>query len=304
MNKQGPMHVTVAYPSSSILAEGPIWHDVRKSFLWVDIEGQLIHELQWLTRQIESWPMPHRIGMLVIINKDETIIALQGGLAKFNLETKQLDWLQEIEKDLVNNRPNDGKCDAYGRLWMGTMDVQTKAKAGSFYCIDKHLSVTKKVSGLTISNGLAWSADNKRLYLIDSSTYQVDCYLFDIETTTIIFERTVITVPHNMGMPDGMAIDEEGMLWIAHWNGFSVCRWDPHTGKLLDKISIPVPQVTSCTFGGDNLDHLFITTAKEGLSEDQLLQYPLSGHVFITKCYVSGTLANKMMGTLPPQVNN
>ena len=293
MKKQEPIQSVVAYASSNILGEGPVWHDERQSLLWVDIEGQFIHELKWPGKEVEMWQMPQRIGMLAVENKNEVMVALQHGLAKFNLETKELEWVSEIEKDINTNRPNDGKCDVKGRLWLGTMDLECNKDSGSLYCIEKDLSVTQKLTGLTISNGLAWSLDGKRLYFIDSSTYKIECYLFNADMGTIAFEKTVINVPVNMGMPDGMTIDEEGMLWIAHWNGFAVYRWNPYTGGLLDKIPLPVPQVTSCTFGGENLDVLFITTAKVGLNEEQLLQYPLSGHVFVAQPGVKGSVANK-----------
>ena len=140
---------------------------------------------------------------------------------------------------------------------------------------------------------MAWSADNKRFYFIDSTTYKVDSYSFDLKTGNIKFETTVITIPENMGMPDGMCIDKEGMLWIAHWNGFAVRRWNPINGHLLLTIELPVPQVTSCTFGGKNLDELFITTAKTGLSDEQLKQYPESGHLFTIKTSVKGKFSEK-----------
>ena len=159
--------------------------------------------------------------------------------------------------------------------------------------VDKNLKVHKKLSNTSISNGLAWSPDKKHLYFIDSPTQAVQSFLFNEKTGEIIFEKNVIEVPSAMGSPDGMAIDEEGMLWIAQWGGFGVYRWNPNDGKLLKKIELPVPQVTSCAFAGSELDHLIITSAKENLNEEELKRYPESGNVFIVKTAVKGILSNK-----------
>ncbi len=290
---------TVAHPSSNLLGEGPVWHEARKSFFWVDIEGKCFHEIKWPEKKVSTWPVAQRIGMLVPENDNHLIIALQDGIAKFNLDTSQVQWLTYLEKEMESNRPNDGKCDASGRLWLGTMDVDCRDHAGSLYCIDHNISVKKKLSRLSVSNGLAWSHDNKRLYFIDSPTNKVDSYLFNLETGEIIFEKTAIRIPSDMGMPDGMCIDIEGMLWVANWDGFSICRWDPGTGGLLETISVPAPQVTSCAFGGDEMDELFITTAKVGLSKEKLSQYPLSGHVFVAKTSTKGTATNKFHHAKP-----
>jgi sugar lactone lactonase YvrE len=285
----GSSTATIAYPAANVLGEGPVWHGGRQSLFWVDIEGKQLQELKWPTLQFQSWPMPEMIGMVVPYNENSLVVALQGGLALFHLETGQLDWLTEIEKDSIENRPNDGKCDSRGRLWLGTMHKGASINSGSLYCMQKNL-ITSKLTSLTISNGMAWSRDDKHFYFIDSSLHRIDQYGFDSITGDIQFERTAVTIPSEMGLPDGMTIDEEGMLWVAQWGGFCVCRWDPNTGSLLHKIEVPVPQVTSCTFGGENLDVLFVTTARVGLSEELLLKYPESGHVFSAQMKVRGFL--------------
>ncbi len=159
---------------------------------------------------------------------------------------------------------------------------------GSLYCIDENITIQKKIDSVTTSNGLAWSLDNKRLYYIDSPTQCVQSFIFDEESGAIKFEKIIIRIPANMGTPDGMAIDEEGMLWIAHYGGFGVYRWNPLNGSLIDKIDLPVPNITSCAFAGEKLDHLIITTAKENLSEKDLKKYPGSGDIFCAKTGVSG----------------
>ncbi|MEP6749713.1 MAG: SMP-30/gluconolactonase/LRE family protein, partial [Bacteroidota bacterium] len=151
----------------------------------------------------------------------------------------------------------------------------------------------KKIGNTSISNGLTWSLDNKRLYYIDSPTQVVQSFIFEEKTGEIIFEKNVIQIPNEMGSPDGMAIDEEGMLWIAHWGGFGLYKWNPQNGEWIDKIEVPVPQVSSCAFVGENLDCLLITTARENMSEEELKKYPESGDTFLVKVNVKGIAANK-----------
>ena len=282
------MNASLLYKSNCYLAEGPMWHAERKSFFWVDIEGKGFYEYKMQSGEVQSWQLQQRISLIVRSKDDKLILGTEYGLASFDLETNELQLLVEIEKDILTNRSNDGACDAPGRLWMGTMARDATPSAGSLYCIDKNFSVTKKLDNLSIPNGLVWSLDNQRMYFIDTPTLSVRSFLFDVETGEIKFEKVVIEIEPDLGMPDGMVIDEEGMLWIAHYNGFGVYRWDPLTGKVLDKVAVPVPQVTSCVFGGENMNLLFITTARENMTDADLFKYPDSGNVFIAETNVKG----------------
>jgi sugar lactone lactonase YvrE len=211
----------------------------------------------------------------------------------FDIGSGGLEWLTDLEKEIKDNRPNDGKCDSHGRLWLGTMNINAKDHAGALYSVNQDKTVTQHLTSLSIANGLAWSKDDRFFYFIDSPLYRVDRYLFDATAGRLTFDSTVIEIPQELGMPDGMTIDDEGMLWVAQWDGFCVCRWNPETGEMLHKIDVPAPQVSSCTFGGENLDILLITTARAGLSEETLSQYPQSGNIFFTQPGVKGLLPNK-----------
>jgi sugar lactone lactonase YvrE len=270
-----------------------MWHAERKSFFWVDIDGKEFHEYKLQSGEVQTWQLYHRIS-LIVENKDgKLILGMENGLAAFDLQTETMEWLTDLENSILANRSNDGACDAAGRLWIGTMARDFTPHKGSLYCVDKNLSVTKKLESLTIPNGLVWSLDSKRMYFIDTPTQCVRSFLFDVETGDIQFEKVAIEIDKQNGSPDGMTIDEEGMLWIAQWNGFGVCRWNPLNGKLLDKIAVPVPQVSSCVFGGDDLNYLFITTARENMSDDELKKYPDSGNIFIAQMNVKGVPASK-----------
>ncbi|HLY68569.1 MAG TPA: SMP-30/gluconolactonase/LRE family protein [Puia sp.] len=282
------MTASLLYPAQCILGEGPTWHTKRKTCFWVDIEKQLLFEFNMETREINSWKIPHRVSLVIEEENNSLLLGLQGGLARFDLATGELKWLLDIDREKNNHRCNDGAVDCEGRLWIGTMERNFKENAGALYCVDKNLSLTMKVGKVTISNGMCWSPDNKRFYYIDTPRQTVTSFLFDPSEGEIRFEKIAIQVPPVMGMPDGMAIDQEGMLWIAHWGGFGVYRWNPENGKLLDKIDVPVPQVTACAFFGDELDGLIITTASDKLAKKDLKKYPHSGDTFVAKTKVKG----------------
>ncbi len=281
------MKATLLYPSQCYLGEGPLWHAKRKSCFWVDIEDGILYEYSWLDKSIQTWKFNHNVSVVLEDKHDGLLISLGTSIARFNPTTGEHTWLLDVEKE-NDNRCNDARCDSHGRLWIGTMHRKHLKGEGSLYCVNEHKHVDKKITNTTISNGLAWSLDNTRLYFIDSGSQVVQSFIFDEESAAIIFEKNAIDIPGSMGTPDGMAIDVEGMLWIAHWGGFGVYRWNPFTGEHLDTIEVPVPNVSSCAFAGENLDHLIITTARENMPDDQLEKYPGSGDVFIAKPGVKG----------------
>jgi sugar lactone lactonase YvrE len=287
------MKVDLLSASQCILGESPLWHAKRKCCYWVDIEGGILYEYNWLLQTTRRWNFDGRLSMVREGRANELILALNTAIVKFDVVSEKITKLVEIDSPDSGNRCNDGACDSSGRLWIGTMHLEQKQDAGALYMVDRNLNVIKKVPHTSISNGIVWSPDKKRLYFIDSPTHVVQSFIFNQETGEIDFEKNAVEIPSNLGSPDGMAIDEEGMVWIAHWGGFGVFRWNPNTGKLLDKIELTVPQVTSCVFAGENLDHLIITSARENLKKEELEKYPESGNVFVVKIPVKGLLNNK-----------
>jgi sugar lactone lactonase YvrE len=229
-----------------------------------------------------EWLLPYMPSVLIpdINNDSEIFVGVQGGMIKFNLNTGAIKWLVDIEINITNNRTNDGSMDCNGRIWIGTMGCHCERGRGSLYCIDKNLEISKKISGLTISNGIAWNKNNTILYHIDSAPRTINAYRFDASSGDIQFLKTVVQVPSSLGLPDGMCIDKNGMLWVAHWNGHGVYCWNPETGNLIKKIELPAAQVTSCKFNEPAGDKLYSTTARQGLSQSELEACPLSGALF------------------------
>lgn len=270
-----------------------MWHPARKSCFWTDIENRRLYEYKWEEQTLHSRRLDYKVALIIRDKQDRLILGLNGGLAKFDVETGALSWLLDIEKERPDHRCNDGGVDSEGRLWVGTMHKNFREGAGSLYCLDNDLVLRKRLENVTISNGLVWSGDNSRMYYIDSPTRMVKSFLFDSGSGSIHFEKAAIRIPEELGTPDGMTIDEEGMLWIAHWGGFGVYRWNPLNGEWIGTIKLPVPHVTSCAFAGNGLDTLVITTARQDLTEEELDRYPASGDVFVASPGVKGMEARR-----------
>lgn len=275
--------VEVAVNHSCFLGEGPIWDPKTNALYWVDILHGDIHEFNPLTGSHKTTNVHQMIGAIAICTDGNLLAALQTGLSIINRDIGTVSSFVHPESHLPGNRFNDGKCDPAGRFWIGTMAIDEKPNAGSLYMLDAIHQISKKIEGITISNGMAWSADHKTFYYIDTPTSAIAAYDFNLSNGQISNKRIAFTIEEKEGYPDGMTIDNDGMLWIAHWNGWQVSQWNPLTGEKLFSLTMPVANVTSCTFGGENLQDLYITTAKKGLSEDELNQQPLAGNLFVWK---------------------
>ncbi|RXJ04651.1 SMP-30/gluconolactonase/LRE family protein [Anaerobacillus alkaliphilus] len=278
------------------LGEGPCWDSKKQLLYWVDILEKRVYIFNPRTNENRCIQLNHYVGAIVPRNSGGAVLALEKGFYFLDTQTETLSLIDEPEKHIVNNRFNDGKCDANGRFWAGTMDKSYHKEQGALYCLNTNLAVKKQLSKVGLSNGLAWSPDNKFFYYIDTLTRKVVCFDFHLSTGEIENPREIIYFPEEEGMPDGMTIDEDGMLWIAHWGGSKVSRWNPKTGEQLTAIEVPALNVTSCTFGGKDLDELYITTARSGLNEDQLKEYPYSGGLFKIKTDVKGVQAYPFKG--------
>ncbi|MCY9663983.1 SMP-30/gluconolactonase/LRE family protein [Paenibacillus alginolyticus] len=173
------------------------------------------------------------------------------------------------------------------------MSMNGKKEEGSLYCIDQDMTVRKMLGNVSVSNGISWSPDNSIMYYIDSLTKQVNAFDYELETGEISNPRVVVQIPEGQGVPDGMTTDTEGMLWIAQWGGYKVSRWNPMDGTLLDEIKVPAAQVTSCVFGGETLDQLFITSARQCLNPQQLSEQPYARAVFSVQVNVKGIPLHK-----------
>lgn len=264
------------------LGEGPVWDEEKQRIFWIDITQGHIHQFTPATNVFKTFDVGEMIGSIAL-SYDGIIAALENGFSFINLEKETIIHIGDPEKHIAGNRFNEGKCDPVGRFWAGTMSLTEEGSVGSVYTLHPDLSVQKKIENVTISNGMAWSLDEKTLYYIDSPTLQVAAYNYDVDTGAISDKKIIITMDESEGFPDGMTIDNEGMLWIAHWGGSKVARWNPSTAKKLMQFNMPVSQVTSCTFGGKNFEDLYITSASIRLTPEQLQKEPLAGSLFVIR---------------------
>ncbi|GAB3248422.1 SMP-30/gluconolactonase/LRE family protein [Larkinella harenae] len=273
----------VVLEHSCQLGEGPVWDAENKRVLWVDILPGDIHSFDPETKEHRTFNAGQMVGAIALLPSGNLIAALQDGFHTISLETGRVEPIADPEAHLPENRFNDGKRDPAGRFWAGTMALDEKPGAGALYMLDEDQSVSLKIDNVTCSNGLAWSLDHRLLYYIDSPTQQVVAYDYDLPSGSITNKRVVLQFGEDDGFPDGMTIDNEGMLWVAFWDGWKVGRYNPGTGEELRRIKLPAARITSCTFGGDTLQDLYITSAKKELSPEELEKQPLAGRLFVVK---------------------
>jgi sugar lactone lactonase YvrE len=212
---------------------------------------------------------------------------VRDGFAAIDLETNKIEPIVMPESDRPQNRFNDGKVDVSGRYWAGSMDDGEKLETGSLYRLDSDLSLHKMDENYAITNGPTFSKDGRTLYHNDTAKRTI--FAFDFaENGAISNKRVFIKLETDEeGYPDGMTVDSESCLWLCHFAGSRITRYSPE-GHVLQVISMPVPNITSCTFAGSDLDTLYITTARHLLSEADIKKYPLSGSLFCCKPGVTG----------------
>ena len=276
------------------LGEGPIWDPVVQRLYWVDILGCRVHVHTSSTGEDRVIQLSEMPGAVAPRASSVLILAQHSGFATLDLDDETVIPIADPEADLPGNRFNDGKCDPSGRFWAGTLSLPQKEPLGALYRLDTDQSVTKVETDITVSNGLTWTADRSTMYYIDTPTRVVSRYDYDDPTGSISNRSTAIDLRDTEGFPDGMTIDAEGMLWVAFWGGWAINRYNPQTGDQIGRIHVPARQVTSCAFGGPELDTLYITTARQGCEGDT--SQPHAGSLFVVKPGVVGLPAPAFAG--------
>ena len=282
------MQTELLFDTKALLGEGPIWDARTQTLYWIDILNKRVYAEGNILAQLDDF-----IGCIAPRQNGGLILTQRFGFASLEVDPVisspqgKLTPLASPENEPTNNRFNDGKCDPHGRFLAGTMDMGESDPTGSLYSFDGK-SVTKLLGNVTISNGMTWSPDHKTFYYIDTPTREVKAFDYDLETGAIANPRVAVRVTESLGWPDGMTSDMQGNLWIAMWGGAQVTKWNPNTGELLEQIPVPAKNVSSCIFGGKNLNELYLTSARKGLDEATLAEYPLTGGVFRLETNVEG----------------
>ncbi len=253
--------VDVVIDMHARLGEGPLWDHRKRVLAWVDILARLVHFTDPETGVTTSIPAGTEVGALGLLGADAYLLAVRNGFAVF--DGASIEVTDEV-LTAAGQRMNDGAVDPVGRFIAGSI-TDDRTPSGALYARDTAGSVRELFGGVTVSNGLAWSADGARMYYVDSPLQTIEVMDYDVGSGTVSDRQTFVTIPEDAGIPDGLTIDAEGCLWLALWGGSAVRRYSPE-GALVGEVELPVPRVTSCAFGGPDLDRLFITTASVGAS--------------------------------------
>lgn len=255
------MTVRVVLPTRSILGEGPAWHPTEQALYWVDVQGKVLHRLDG--DEHRRWRLPRRASAPVF-RVDGVSLTTEDGVADIDLETGEVALRFAVEPDRPGNRCNEARVDRRGRLWIGTMDDRAEVFSGALYRVDLDGSVHRQVPDICISNTLAWSLDDSTLYFADSKVQAMRAYAFEPESGTVGASRPFADFAGTTDVPDGSAVDAEGCLWTALWDGGCVVRLGPD-GRELRRVAVPAQRPTCVAFGGHDLRTLFVTSARVGL---------------------------------------
>ena len=241
------------------LGEGPIWDAGQQALYWVDIPECLVHRLD-ADGSITTRDTGQPVGTVVPRASGGLVVAARDGFMAMDPDTGRLTMLAAVEQDRAETRMNDGACDRAGRFYAGTMAADESPGLGTLYRLDPDLQVSSLATGLGISNGIGWSPDERLMYYIDSLDHQVDVFDYDPATGEIDGRRRFAAVGGGDVLPDGLTVDADGGVWVAVWGGGVVLRHDPD-GRVRESLEVPASHVTSCAFGGPDLDRLYISTA-------------------------------------------
>jgi sugar lactone lactonase YvrE len=285
--------LSLVLDSKTKIAEGPIWDSEKQLFYWIDILEKTFNTFNPATAKNIEIKLPKLVGAVIPVQGEDFIAALEDGIYWLREKTAELEFICNPAENNANLRFNDAKCDKVGRLWVGTMDLAEEKPLGSVYKLDNQLKLTEQISGVTVSNGIIWNSDYQKMYYIDSPSEKVVVYNYNLAKGEISKPEVFISFADQPGIPDGMTIDSQDRLWIAHFGGGQVSCWDSKTGKQIGAVDLPVSNVTSCVFAGPDLEQLYITTARVGLSKEQLQKQPLAGGIFSYQSAVKGTTLNK-----------
>ena len=283
------------------LGESPFWHSAEQQLYWVDIPGKAILRANIYMGTVQRWDMPSEPGCIAPAAKGGLVIALRDGVFRAHSWGGELERIATLPYDTAVIRANDGKCDALGRFWVGTIDEPKAGRAAELYSIDcrSGAAVVQKHAGDALTaNGLAWSPDQRTVYWSDTPNHVTHAWDFDLQANALSAHRVwrqyepkpagwTFENTHYAGRPDGAAVDVEGNYYAAMFEGRRICKFAPD-GRLLASLETPAQCPTMPCFGGEDLKTLYITTARHGRSAAELAQFPLSGAVFFMRVDVAG----------------
>jgi len=270
--------IAVVVEAGNLLGESPVWDDRNGALWWIDIHGRTLH--RWREGHGHgAWPLPEQTGCIGLCEEEGFICATRTGFSWFEPASGRREALAQPLAGAKHLRFNDGRCDRRGRFWSGTVHELRDEGTASLYRLDSEGSCTHMLGGVTVSNGIAFSPDERTMYFADSHAKTMYAIAYDAMTGTLGERRIFARFEPEWGMPDGATVDAEGFVWVAAIGGARVLRFDP-TGRLSREYPLPVSQPTSCQFGGDDLRTLYVTSARMRLDDEALSSQPLAGSLF------------------------
>lgn len=279
--------VHVVVEGGNTLGEVPLWSPSRKALFWIDVRKPALYSYSPGSDSVRTYPLPELVGSYCETSTGRLMLALKSGMYFLDPDSEALTPWFDPEPQWPANRLNDGKCDRQGRFWVGSMNDGDRLPTGTLYSIQGNGKSKGHFSGIKIPNSLAWSPDGKRMYFADSTVKCILVYDFDVQDGTLHNPRTFLDMSGHAGRPDGATVDADGCLWSAEIHAGRVVRYTPD-GRLDRAIQLPVTGITSCAFGGDRYETLYITTATQGLTESARKEQPLAGALFAVDAGVTG----------------
>jgi sugar lactone lactonase YvrE len=288
--------IEVAYAVPMAVGECPLWHAAEAALYWVDIDAFTVHRLEPASGEHRSWVLATEPASLAIHAGGGLMVAMRSGFAHLDTVSGALTPVADAPYDVATTRFNDGRVDAAGRFWVGTLYEPRDKQAAQMFCLQRGKVRQIWSGGMTVSNGLAFSPDQRSLYHADTTTHRIDRYGFDLATGELSaperFQQFSTDRANNYGgRPDGAAVDSEGAYWSAMFEGGRLLRFAAN-GALLQEVKLPLRCPTMMAFGGADLRTLYITSASHKRSAEERAQYPLTGCVLSMRVDVPGRLEN------------
>jgi len=274
--------------SKNRVGEVPVWSPRDRKVWWIDVRQPRIQAYDPETGTFETYLTGgNALGSYAIRERGGFMLAQEDGLYAFDHETGERTLLIDPEADFPDNRLNDGRCDRKGRFWLGSMNDKQRTDDGYFYSVSSGFEIDRWFDGINIPNGVCFSPDDKTMYFADTPKKMIWAFDFDIDDGRISNRRVFADLSEAPGRPDGSTVDAEGYLWNAEFAGRRIVRYAPD-GSVDRVVEMPVTNITCVGFGGDNLDQLYITTASQGLSDEQRASEPHAGALFRADVGVRG----------------
>lgn len=277
------------------LGESPLWHHQERALYWVDAIKPAIHRYDPKTKAHQSWSMPELTSSIAMCKKGGLIASMGTGFVHFDTQSGSIEPLTQVLSGKDAERINDGKCDPLGRFWAGTVSPDPHQGLGKLFCLSRSYSVTTMKENVILSNGLAWSPCHSYFYFTDTLRSCIYRYRWHKDSGTISDQEIFITLDNKIGNLDGLTVDQQGYLWSAIWDGYKIIRFTP-TGEIDSEITMPVQRPTSCIFGGDDMQTLFITSASRDVNEPEPLADEFAGGVFAIHLDVAGLPEPQYLG--------